>query len=89
MKKILLILTLDLFAGCAKDLQACGQTFTTTGVLTIKEEVPGVKMNLVAGNVIWGILLSETLIAPVYFFGFSIWEPVSADCSIVNSKDKK
>ena len=29
------------------------------------------------GNVIWGILLIETLIAPVYFFGFSMYEPVS------------
>ena len=28
------------------------------------------------GNVIWGVLLIETIIAPIYFFGFDMFEPV-------------
>ena len=29
------------------------------------------------GNIVWGVLLSETVIAPIYFFGFSMFNPVS------------
>ena len=28
------------------------------------------------GNVIWSIILIETIIAPVYFIGFSLYNPV-------------
>lgn len=28
------------------------------------------------GNVVWGVLLIETIIAPIYFFGFDMFEPV-------------
>lgn len=28
------------------------------------------------GNVIWGIILSETIIVPIYFFGFSMFNPI-------------
>ena len=29
------------------------------------------------GNVVWSVLLIETIIAPVYFVGFDLFEPVS------------
>jgi hypothetical protein len=35
-----------------------------------------VQYKTVVGNVIWGIILVETIIAPIYFFGFSLYEPV-------------
>lgn len=28
------------------------------------------------GNVIWSIILVETIIFPIYFVGFSLWNPV-------------
>ncbi len=28
------------------------------------------------GNVVWSILLFETVIAPIYFIGFSLYNPV-------------
>jgi len=38
------------------------------------------------GNVVWSILLIETIIAPVYFVGFSLYNPVNVktdkDCGI-------
>lgn len=30
------------------------------------------------GNVIWSIFLVETIVAPIYFIGFSLYNPVSA-----------
>jgi len=29
------------------------------------------------GNVVWSIILIETVVAPVYFIGFSLFNPVS------------
>jgi hypothetical protein len=29
------------------------------------------------GNIIWGAILVETIIAPIYFYGFSMFNPVS------------
>lgn len=31
------------------------------------------------GNVIWSIILVETIIMPVYFVGFSLYNPVSSN----------
>ena len=28
------------------------------------------------GNVFWGVILCETIIAPIYFFGFSMFNPI-------------
>lgn len=29
------------------------------------------------GNIVWSIILIETIIAPIYFIGFSLFNPVS------------
>lgn len=31
----------------------------------------------VCGNIVWSIILSETIVAPIYFTGWSIMEPVA------------
>jgi hypothetical protein len=31
---------------------------------------------IIPGNVVWSVILIETIIAPVYFVGFSMFEPV-------------
>ncbi|MFA5166819.1 MAG: hypothetical protein WC449_06040 [Candidatus Paceibacterota bacterium] len=35
-----------------------------------------VRYEVCVGNVIWGVILCETVIAPIYFFGFSMFNPV-------------
>jgi len=77
MKKIIAI-------AAALSLSACGDPKTIDGVyydtygLFSKDEVRSdkVQYKLVMGNVVWGALLFETVIAPIYFFGFSLYEPV-------------
>lgn len=86
MKKImalLLIMAMLTLSACGENLkapQADGSTkvYETYGLFNeseVREE--GVEYKLIFGNVVWGILLGETIIAPVYFFGFSLYEPVA------------
>jgi hypothetical protein len=75
---IALLLFVVLLLGCGSNAVLNGKEYETYGLFN-KEEVrsPNVKYNLIVGNVVWGIILAETIIAPVYFFGFSIYEPVA------------
>lgn len=68
--------------GCADDLQACGTTFTSVGLFNYDEVEPGVKMKIIPGNVVWSILLVESVAFPIYFVGFSLFEPVAVDCKV-------
>lgn len=73
---ILAILAALLVAGCGDDLTVDGRTYETYGLLNQDEEKsPSLHYDVIWGNVIWGCILAETVIAPVYFFGFSIFEP--------------
>lgn len=37
---------------------------------------PDVAYRLIIGNIIWSCILVETIIAPIYFIGFSLYEPI-------------
>jgi hypothetical protein len=81
MKKLIasiaMVAMLSVTTGCGSDMIINGKNETTYGLIN-KDEVrnPKVEYQLVVGNVIWGILLFETVVAPIYFFCFSIYEPV-------------
>lgn len=76
MTALVLTLTLTL-AGCAENKTIDGTVYETYG-LANRDEVrdPNIAYTVSTGNVIWGILLCETLVAPIYFFGWSLYEPV-------------
>lgn len=80
MKKIVavaIIVMMLLVSGCADKKTIDGIEYDTYGLLNRNEkENPDIQYEIVWGNVIWGAILSETIVAPIYFFGFSIWEPV-------------
>ena len=65
-----------LFSACADPKVIDGVEYSTYGFLNDEKRNPNIKYELSWGNVFWGLLFSETLIAPLYFFGFSIKEPV-------------
>jgi len=84
MKKLLLILSVItlLLSSCAKSKE-----FHISDTETIYAEPYGwgnyqttqidtVVYDVNVGNVIWSVILLETIIAPVYFTGWSIMEPV-------------
>jgi len=62
-------------------VSACGRTKTINNkeydtVGLFNEHNPKIEYKVIWGNVILGIILIETIIAPIYFFGFSCMEPV-------------
>ena len=63
--------------GCANPKTIDGITYDTYG-LANKDQVmnPDIEYKIVFGNVVWSIILSETIIVPVYMVGWSMWEPV-------------
>ena len=80
MEKIIVWFLLALFCvtatGCADTKNIDGVTYDTYGLLSKDEKRnDAIQYELVWGNIVWGAILCETVIAPIYFFGFAIWEP--------------
>ncbi len=81
----LLIVALLLFVGCGQSKVINGIERKPVGLAT--KYVPrnlfkstysdSIQYEPCWGNIIWGIVLCETVIAPIYFFGFSMFNPVS------------
>lgn len=61
-------------SGCGDPAVIDGKYISTYGIAG--DPVPCIKYRVVVGNVIWGIVLSETVIAPIYFAGWSLYEPI-------------
>lgn len=62
--------------GCGDTKKINGVTYDTYGLLSPEKHNPNIEYEVIWGNVFLGVLLVETIIAPVYFFGFSLFEPV-------------
>uniref|UniRef100_A0A6M3IW49 Lipoprotein n=1 Tax=viral metagenome TaxID=1070528 RepID=A0A6M3IW49_9ZZZZ len=79
-KFISVMLTVILVFG----MMACGSTkviegveYDTYGLINKNDNRnPDVKYKIIIGNIVWSIILVETIAAPIYFLGFSIYEPV-------------
>jgi hypothetical protein len=77
-KKIILSATLLVaLASCADSKIINGTEYDSIGVF--HDPAPCINYRVVAGNVVWAVILIETVVMPVYFIGFSIQEPVSYD----------
>jgi hypothetical protein len=77
MKKTALVLAACMaLSSCADSMSFLGQKFEPFGLLSEDRRDPSVCYNVSWGNVFWGALLFETIIAPIYFFGFAMYEPV-------------
>ncbi len=83
MKKVISIMLvlamLVVFTGCG-DNKVIGKTeYGTYGLFNQGDQKnPDVKYRLIIGNVVWSIILVETIVAPIYFLGFSLYEPIGA-----------
>lgn len=79
MKKFIvsMMIGMMLLSGCSSSMTIDGKEVPTYGLFTKDEvKVEGIKYKLCWGNIIWGGLLIETVVAPIYFFGFDMFEPV-------------
>lgn len=93
-KLIILLFTVMLFASCAETEMFQVKNEQTGQVSIIKAKpygwanastvkIPGVTYQVCAGNVVWSILLFETVFAPVFLTGWSFYEPVSYNPDII------
>ena len=82
MKTISLICAIFLLftiISCGDNKIINGKEYETYGLINssdIKNE--NIKYKPIWGNIIWGCVMAETIIAPIYFFGFSMFEPVES-----------
>ncbi len=79
MKKIIAVLILLSFilSGCGEPLRVSYKVYPTYGLFNEStDKSKNVCYKISVGNVIWSILLVGTVIAPVYFIGFDLWNPV-------------
>ncbi len=76
-KLIVIVLVILTLTGCADSWTYEGVTYESYGFIN-KENVKDSKIEyrIITGNVVWGVILCETLAFPVYFFGFSLYEPI-------------
>lgn len=73
----LILLLAVWLTGCGSNKYIDGVDYETHGLFNKEESKnPDIQYKLVWGNIIWGALLCETIVAPIYFYGFSMWEPV-------------
>ena len=78
MKKVLVAVTLAVFlVACGEPKVINGKYYPTCGLLSDSDcKSPEIRYKASAGNVFWGVVLSESFFAPLYFFGFSLYNPV-------------
>ncbi len=91
MKKLiacLAILILVVFAtGCGDTKVINGVEYDTYGLLNEEDNKnPDIEYEVVWGNVIWGVLLVETIIVPIYCWGYDLYEPVGLKPAIKGQK---
>ena len=84
MKKIIcivLVVAVMALSGCGHPKTINGTTYPTRGLF--QEKNPNIHYEVSVGNVVWSIILVETIIAPVYFVGWSIYNPICKDTDYV------
>lgn len=87
MKKISILISILFFLtiiGCGDNRVIAGKERKTIGIVNIivdddsvmEQKHKDIQYRIIWGNLVWGILLFETVVAPIYFFGFSLFEPI-------------
>jgi len=61
-----------------KDKEGKYQTYTFQqyGLFDQDRKNPNVEYRVIIGNVIWAVILCETVVAPIIFLGWYLYEPV-------------
>lgn len=79
-------------SACGNAKEICGKTYDTYGIFqTESEHNENIRYRVIPGNVIWSVVLIESVVFPVYFVGFSIYEPVDSKvpCEELNKHSTK
>jgi len=74
---IIFALTMSMITGCGNSKIIDGVRYETYGLLN-KNAVKSnsIEYRAIFGNIMWSFFLFETIIMPLYFVGYSLYEPV-------------
>ena len=92
MKKLIVAILISAIAlaGCGNPrtitVSGADKEYPTYGLLNPDDKSDSVCYKISVGNVVWSIILIETIVAPIYFVGFSLWEPIAAKPASGNCK---
>jgi hypothetical protein len=90
-KTLATLLILTMLAGCGHPLDLNGKTYPTYGFVN-ENTSKSVDMcyEVSFGNIVWSIIGVENVIMPVYFIGWSLFNPVgpkiNGQCQTIDSK---
>ena len=74
---LLVLVMLISFTACGDNKWIDKKEYGTYGLFNESNmKNPNIKYHLIIGNIVWSIILVETIIAPIYFLGFSLYEPI-------------
>lgn len=80
MKKLVvsvLIAASLLLSACGRPAMIDGKNYPTYGLVNADtQKSADVCYELSVGNVVWSLLLVETVVMPIYFIGFDIYNPI-------------
>lgn len=74
---VVVALIISMLVGCGEPINYSGKHYPTVGIVNqASEKSEKMCYEISVGNVIWSIILIETIVAPIYFVGWSLWNPV-------------
>jgi hypothetical protein len=81
---MVVVLMVFMLSACGSNKTIDNVEYSTYGLLNQDDNKnPNIKYEVIWGNVVWGFFLCETIVAPIYFFGFSLFEPVGKKTNII------
>lgn len=73
----ILCIIIFIFISCGDNKVINEKNYTTYGFFDEQENKnPNIQYRLVTGNIVWSIILAETIIAPILLLGFDMYEPI-------------
>jgi hypothetical protein len=77
MKKLFTIMLCLALAACGHPKTIDGRHYPTYGLLNQNtQRSDAVCYKLSTGNTVWSVILIETIVVPIYFVGFDLFNPV-------------
>lgn len=74
---IVFLVTSMSIIGCGDTKSINGKTYDTYGLFNKDDKRNSdIEYEIIYGNIVWSVLLCSTVIAPIYFLGFSMYEPI-------------
>ena len=76
-KKLIILASCLSLAACGHPIDVNGKHYPTYGIINAdSSKSKDMCYEVSVGNVVWSVILVETVIFPIYFIGFSLFNPV-------------